>query len=253
MKEAELQACHQIVKELEARGCKILERSVLHLKIQIGKLDVSISLKNIKAEIALLPNRKEALILEFVEKILSNLRFEVHNKRRFWPRILPFQEVKSLSAPWTEVLIPKKLEISIVEEMEQGLRFLQPFTFFKEGLSLKTVKQESFQNVSWAFDELEWQELEAGIWGVEDGNGLASAMVLLLRQRFATKYEMESKLEKAIIGIPTRNHLWICFDEQKLPLFELKVKQVYRQFPYPISEECIPWSSAFDKFYQGLA
>ena len=137
--------------------------------------------------------------------------------------------------------------------MEQGLRFLQPFTFFKEGLSLKTVKQESFQNVSWAFDELEWQELEAGIWGVEDGNGLASAMVLLLRQRFATKYEMESKLEKAIIGIPTRNHLWICFDEQKLPLFELKVKQVYRQFPYPISEECIPWSSAFDKFYQGLA
>ena len=91
MKKAEFQVCHQIVKELEARGCKILERSVLHLKIEIGTLEVSVSLKNIKAEIALLPKRKEALIQDFVEKVLSNLEFETQKTRRFWPRILPFQ------------------------------------------------------------------------------------------------------------------------------------------------------------------
>ena len=252
MKEVESQVCHQIVKELEARGCEIIERSMSHLKTQIGTLEVSISLENIKAECKLQPHKKGSLILDFVEKIFLNLQSESQDKIRFWPRILPFQEEKSLSAPWTEVLIQKKLEVSIVEEVEQGLRFLQPFDFIKKGLSLKTIKQETLQNLLWASDKLEWQEFERGIWGIEDRNGLASAMVLLLGKQFTIKPEMESGVKKALYGIPTRNHLWICFDEKKIPFFELKVKQVNRKFPYPISERCLPWSSSFNQFYQKL-
>jgi hypothetical protein len=74
----------------------------------------------------------------------------------------------------------------------------------------------------------------------------------LLGKQFAIKSEMESGIKKAQYGIPTRNHLWVCFDEKKNPFFELKVKQVYRQFPYPISEKCLSWSEAFTQFYQGL-
>lgn len=244
IKEEIFQVYQEIIQKLEAQGFKILEGADLVCKIDWQGWQIFVSFQNILARIRQEPDEKDSLISGFIQKISNQLQSKQASTARFWPRILPFVDEKSLSAPWSQSLVPKKLEVGFVEEGEHSLRFLQPFQMISRGLSLQTLKKESFDNLEWAFEQLEWHSFEEGIWGVEDENGLSSAMLLLLGRKFPMKHEK--------IAIPTRNHLWICSDYNKLPFFELRVKQVYQNFPYPILGEVFSWAPLFDQFYADL-
>ena len=241
MKEEQFQISLQILQELEEYGLKITKRSRFDCELNWKELEISISFRNILAQIEQSPEQKDSLIRQFVQQILEQIQPSTSQRKTFWARVLPFSEKKKLSYPWTETLIANHLEVSLVEERDKSLCFLNPLDIVSKGLSLNKLKQESFLNLIWAFEQLEWQTFEEGIWGVEDNNGVSSAMVLLLGKKFPMKKEK--------IAIPTRNHLWICSDDNKLPFFASKVRGVYERYPYPISPKIFSWSEHFDRFY----
>ncbi len=244
MKEEQFQISLEIIHELEARGLTIAKRSAFDCEVSWEEWEVSISFRNIFAQIDQSPTQKKHLISLFVQHIFSQLQPRKTQKYNLWARILPFSEKKKLSAPWTETLVVNHLEVALVEERGNSLCFLQPLDIISKGISLNQLKHESFLNLNYAFDQLEWQTFEDGIWGVEDNNGVSSAMILLLGKKFPMKHEK--------IAVPTRNHLWICSDYNKFPLFELKVRQTYKSHPYPISKEIFSWSEHFESFYSDL-
>lgn len=240
-KEEQFQVYRQILLGLEKEGFEILDTAGRCCTMTWQGLQVSISVQNIVAQIKQDPERKERHIRQFIQRIVRQVSNPNEETERFWPRILPVTENRALSAPWTQPLITGKLEVAMIEEGKESVRFLQPLELVQRKLSLQWLKQESFKNMERAFMMLEWQQFETGIWGVEDQNGVSSAMLLLLAHQFPMKKEK--------IAVPTRNQLWICSDHNQLPLFTQKVMAAHHQLPYPISAEVFSWSDAFAQFY----
>lgn len=231
----------KIAQALDERGIIVRRESERQLYLSWAEKEADIYLDNLWKQISEQPEKTAYHIERFLMRILEICESNKQEYSKYWPRLIPYQSKKTMMSPWVQPLIPKYIDIAIVEEKEGYLRYLQPMDLVNQSLALQHLKQQCFVNLSEAYDILESQEIDDGIWAIEDENGLASAMILLL----GWKQNMSDQW----IAMPTKNQLWICENRQKQQEFQHKVLHAFQAGAYPLSGAVFVWNHHFKMFF----
>ena len=222
---------------LKTAGIHVLQSTKTVLQLQYQGMEASLNVANIEKRIADRRIDQEQILQGVIAQVLASFQqVDSATDRIFYPRVLPFLKEKSLSAPWSQVLIPEYLEVGIVEDLSSHFRFLQPLDLVTGGLSIHTVKEQAKKNLRMVSQTVQWEAPSDGVLVWESIDGLASAMLLVLD-------ELVSKKE-FYVAVPSRDSLWICYRESEIPIFVAKSKQAYQQAAYPLSAHVFSWHPA---------
>jgi len=234
----------QLEKMLHESGVKVIrnENDILHLFK--GKMNATLHLRNISRQIDEEKN-VDAVLQRNVSQVLVSLCQENSTTLRglFFPRIIPDIENKSLSAPWTQVLIANHLCLALVEDLSTHFRFLHPMTLIQQKMSIHQLKEQALGNLRSISKSAQWESPQEGVLILERGDGLASAMLLVLDELLS--------VEEAYFAVPSRDSLWVCTSQQELAMFVEKANHAYNQLPYPLSPHVFSWTPDLSLQFSG--
>ncbi len=229
---------------LHKLGVKVINNSEEILQLIKNDREISLNLNNISRQISEEGNR-DLVLQRNVTQILDSLNREDSALLLgdFYPRIIPDLENKSLSAPWSQVLIANHIRLAIVEDLSTHFRFLQPMNLVQHKISIHQVKDQAVNNIRCISKQLEWDIPQEGVFILERGDGLASAMLLILDEILS--------IEEAYFAIPSRDSLWVCTSQEELPMFVEKAKHAFNHFPYPLSPNVFSWTPMLSMQFSG--
>ncbi|MEC7986944.1 MAG: hypothetical protein VX278_17375, partial [Myxococcota bacterium] len=144
---------------------------------------------------------------------------------RIFPRIIPKVHEKTMHTPWYETLVPNLLDLTLVEESNDTLRFLMPMDIAHSGMSLEELKSEAMSNLRQASRHLIPQKDDLGIFRFEIGDGYDASRFLMIDYWFSNRHIW--------VAMPSRDSLWVLRGEPN-PLHEQSLEEAYCDLPYPI-------------------
>ena len=220
---------------IRARGITIQQLSEHSYLLQRGEQEAIVHTENLRRQVTDPSQEEEETIHWFVQSVFASFgQKEVPQTRIFYPRLLPWNPQKKLSAPWSQVLVPEHVEVAIVEDLSTHFRFVQPMDLVRENLSLAQVKLWAKDNIAQAAEMVCWEKPADGVLIWESVDGLAAAMVLVL--------DLLIEQSVAHIAFPSRDALWVCLSQAELPVFVAKAQEAYRISPHPISGNVFSWT-----------
>ena len=129
----------QIVQELQKRDVECISVSPETIQIFWQNQEVFLSLTNLYRDIQLELHLVDALIDEYLERVLSHAQ----SHTSVYPRILRAETEKSLSHPWVQSFLGSHLEIALVEHAEGRMHYLSPLQVLQRQGGLKRAKKEA--------------------------------------------------------------------------------------------------------------
>ena len=221
--------------QIRANGITIHQVSEDSYRLQWGGQEAIVHTENLHRQLMASARSREEVIQRFVQSILDSFaRKQPQQSSFFYPRLLPFNPQKALSAPWSQVLVPEHVEVSIVEDLSTHFRFVHPMDLVRKKMSLAQVKSTAKDNLQVASQQVCWDKPSDGVLTWESSDGLASAMVLVLHLLIEQSF--------AHVAFPSRDALWVCLTRSDLPVFVAKAEQAHRTSPYPISANVFSWT-----------
>ena len=216
-----------LLERLEKEGIAVMDVSLKQLQLQHPNRDkeILISLKNLYKVITESPKEMhDKLLNHFVSQIKVHVSPKP-SKQLIFPRLLPQIHEKTRDTPWFETLIPNLLELSLVIEIGDSLRFMHPMDIVRSGKSLEELKSEAMENLHRVSRHLMPQKDEYDILRFEIGDGYDASRFLMLKYWFPNR--------AVWVAMPSRDSLWILRGEPAIEHHKI-LEEAYQDLPYPL-------------------
>ena len=200
------------------------------------EISVSISVLNLMASIREHPESARELSTAFIRSALSSL--SQSQEQRLIIRLL--RPSTELQAPWSRPLIEGRLHLALAMERDYSFRLLSPMAIVSTGQSLQQLQQTALNELR--MQPVVWDCPQPGVWILEGHDGLSAAQLLWLDQLL--------ELEEAWVGVPTRDHLWVCSSLDVDPVFPQRVRTAHHQGAYPLMEHCFRWRATMSRAWR---
>ena len=217
---------------LEQLGFTIDHSSSEIVNVSINQMSLSIHWQQVMQGISEWEQRDEGVL---VEEMLTKILTYVNPSKdiaQYFPRWLPWIEHKATNHPWTISVVERKLDLSIVAHKDGHFTWMSPLKVIAHPTGLRGLKNEAMQNLNHLSKNVELEQMKDGLWIWESLEGMAASMLLV--PHLLPKGEFW-------VGIPTRDHLWICTNEKWLPELQIQVLQAYQELPHAIVGQVFSW------------
>lgn len=223
-----------LFKRLEEHGLSVELCSADIIKVQHCQKneEADVSLRQLMKRLeGVHPEERQRIVHAFAGRIASAFGYtQALALIDIFPRILPFHQDKSLSAPWTFPIANGALLGTLVQDLGVNLRLLPPLELHRLGLSFDIIKDRALENLKLASQSVLFEPWDHGL-RAQSGDGLMAARSLILGEWF----------EGPIwVGMPSRDELLVLKDPPTTSFSRLEEK--YQKSPYPISSQFWLWT-----------
>ena len=218
-------------QQLLQMGFKVNFQSAQLLVLEYKGLELNIHWRQLLT-VADEEDAEDIVVEKMMLKIMAYLE-PSSSISQFYPRWIPYVSSKPTHHPWTTSVIENFLELAIVSHCEGVLTFMTPLKIIQHPLGLKGLKNEAMRNLRHLSQNVGLELIKDGLWGWESLEGMAASMLLV------SEVLPEGDFW---VGMPTRDHLWICTDSQLLGEFQFQIASAYQRLSHPLLPQSFSWN-----------